>query len=207
MAHQIIKRGKHHALAIGKKPILPRMDERSGPAHVAENLAALFIMLSRVARLGSFGEFLEAWKLLWTELRAEGIAGQSRLLIAQFIAFVLLSLLSSVLEIYAAMCIGQLANKHRIWASVGAYFGIGIAESILFSRLILLRALHYTGAKPDFGLRVEMDLQSVESFEDFCGILPAINTELVWMLGLTLIVCVAQFLVTQWLLKKHLNLQ
>ena len=176
-------------------------------ASAAVSIAALYIMLSGFGQNVGFSDLWELLRTLREVLQSCGIAGQADLLVTQIIVFILLSLLSSVLKIYASMTVGQLANKHRIWASVGAYFGIGIAESILFSRLILLRALHYTGAKPDFGLRVEMDLQSVESFEDFCGILPAINTELVWMLGLTLIVCAALFFVTQWLLKKHLNLQ
>ena len=176
-------------------------------ASAAVSIAALYIMLSGFGQNVGFSDLWELLRTLREVLQSYGIAGQVNLLVTQIIVFILLSLLSSVLKIYASMTVGQLANKHRIWASVGAYFGIGIAESILFSRLILLRALHYTGAKPDFGLRVEMDLQSVESFEDFCGILPAINTELVWMLGLTLIVCAALFFVTQWLLKKHLNLQ
>ena len=176
-------------------------------ASAAVSIAALYIMLSGFGQNVGFSDLWELLRTLREVLQSYGIAGQADLLVTQIIVFILLSLLSSVLKIYASMTVGQLANKHRIWASVGAYFGIGIAESILFSRLILLRALHYTGAKPDFGLRVEMDLQSVESFEDFCGILPAINTELVWMLGLTLIVCAALFFVTQWLLKKHLNLQ
>jgi len=172
-------------------------------------IAALFIMLSRFADLGSFARLREVWTQLWTLLRAEGIAGQTRLLIAFVAVFSLLSLLSSVLEIYAAMCIGQLANKHRIWASVGAYFGLGIVRSVLYSRLLMLRALHYTGARAGSGLHFELSVNSeaMEAFNDVRTALPALNTELLWMLALTLLVCAALFVVTQWLLKKHLNLQ
>lgn len=171
------------------------------------SIAALFIMLSRFAQMGTLGEFLQAWKMLWTEMRSIGVAGQSCLLIAQVIALFLLSLLSSVLEIYAAMSIGQLAAKHRIWASVGAWFGIGIVKSVLFSRLIALRALHYTGARLGSGFHVEIDTHAAEVFGDFRTALPAINMETLLMLLLTLVFCAALFFVTQWLLKRHLNLQ
>ncbi len=167
---------------------------------------ALFIMLSRVASFGGFSEFLEGWRELWRTLAEQGIAGQARMLLIQFVVHALLTLLSSVLAIYTAMCIGQLANKHRIWASVGAYFGIGIVKSVIFSRVALLRIAHYAGAKiSDAGLAVGE--RAEEIFSDVHTALPAINTEIMLSLGLNLLICAVLFFVTQWLLKRHLNLQ
>ena len=176
-------------------------------ASAAVSIAALYIMLSRFGESGGLREFLELLRTAGEVLKAYGAAGQARLLAIQLVLFILLSLLSSVLKIYASMAVGQLADKHRIWASVGTYFGIGIAESMVYSRLLVLRALRYTGANMGFGLHVEVNPVELESFEDFCRLLPAVNTEAVWMLGLTLVFCAALFWVTQWLLKKHLNLQ
>ncbi len=176
-------------------------------ASAAVSAAALYIMLSGFGESIGVREFWEFLRSLREVLKSYGIVGQADLLMTQIVVFILLSLLSSVLKIYASMAVGQLASKHRIWASVGAYFGIGIAESTLFSRLLFLRALRHSGAKLGFGVHIDLDLQSLESFEDFCRILPSINSEVVLMLGLTLIFCAALFFVTQWLLKKHLNLQ
>ena len=170
------------------------------------SVCALAIMLGELANLSSFRSMYEGWQMLWAQLHEMGVAGQTRLLIVQSVVHVLLGLLSSVLEIYAAMCIGQLANKHRIWASVGAYFGIGIVKSVVYSRLLLLRAARYTGMSFG-GLQIRIDDSAVEAFDDIHTALPVINTELLWMLGLTLVFCAVLFFVTQWLLKKHLNLQ
>lgn len=169
--------------------------------------AALSIMLSSFMQQGTFRELREGLGRLREMLDDVGIAGQARLLLAQVILFILLELLTYVLKIYAAMSVGQLANKHRIWASVGAYFGIGIVESILYSRLAMLRVLHYTGGKLSNGLHVQLNGEAVSVFDDIHTALPAINTEVALMLVLTLLFCAALFFATQWLLKKHLNLQ
>lgn len=169
--------------------------------------AALFIMLSRFSEAGGFREFTETLRAFREVLREHGVAGQADLLLAQVIAFILLSLLSYVLKIYAAMSIGQLANKHRIWASVGAYFGIGILQSILFSRVFMLRIAHYSGAKLGGGMQLEMSGEGFKVFEDIRTALPAINGELLWVLLLNLVFCAALFIVTERLLNKRLNLQ
>ena len=168
---------------------------------------ALLMMLSRVAQLGTFAEFREAWGALWQMLGQQGLAGQSRLMLAELAVLALLSLLCSVLEIYAAMSIGQLASRHRTWAGIGAYFGIGIVKSVLFSRLALLRVAHYSGALIGSALNIEVDAHAAQVFGDVRTALPAINTELLWMLLLTLAVSAALFFLTQWLLKRRLNLQ
>ena len=175
-------------------------------ASVVVSAASLYIMLSRFGERVGFRELWDFLRAAFEVLGSYGAAGQARLLIVQLAAFILLSLLSSVLKIYASMTIGQLANKYRIWASVGAYFGVGIAESMIYSRVFILRVLRYTGGRLG-AVHAELNLDSLESFEDLCGILPTINTEVMWLLGLTLVFCAVLFYVTQWLLKKHLNLQ
>ncbi len=176
-------------------------------AGAAVSAAALYIMLSRFAETVGFLEFWKNVSVMRDILREYGVAGQADLLIGELAVLILLALLSNVLKIYASMSIGQLANKHRIWASVGAYFGIGIAESILASRILMLRAVHYSGAKLGAGLHVEISGDAMEVFDDIRTALPALNTELMWMLLLNLAFCVALFIVTERLWKKRLNLQ
>ncbi len=55
------------------------------------------------------------------------------LLIVEGVILILLSLLKSIYQIYAALAIGQTANKHRILLSLGAYIGISVAMTILFA--------------------------------------------------------------------------
>ena len=54
---------------------------------------------------------------------------------------------------------------------------------------------------------MEVSGDALEVFDDIRTALPAINTELDWMLLLNLAFCAALFIVTQRLLKKRLNLQ
>ncbi len=167
-------------------------------------MAALFIMLSQVVQLGSFQELAQWWNEVRAVLAQAGIAGWCRLLIAQFIFYILLSLLLSVLEIYAAMSVGQLVNRHRIWMSVGAYFGIEIVRSTLMTQLVMLRALrYYTGLKggnePEFSFG--------GTFDNFRTALPALNLEALLMILFTLLFCAGLFFLTRWILKRHLNLQ
>ncbi|HIU96107.1 MAG TPA: hypothetical protein IAD25_05265 [Candidatus Copromorpha excrementipullorum] len=58
------------------------------------------------------------------------------LVIVEAIILLVLSVLKSVYQIYAALAIGQLANKHRILLSLGAYIGISMIMSILFLLIV-----------------------------------------------------------------------
>lgn len=58
------------------------------------------------------------------------------LVIVEAIILLVLGVLKSVYQIYAALAIGQLANKHRILLSLGAYIGISMIMSILFLLIV-----------------------------------------------------------------------
>lgn len=58
------------------------------------------------------------------------------LFFAEGVILVVLTLLKSIYQIYASLAIGQMANKHRILPSLGAYIGINIAVTILFVILV-----------------------------------------------------------------------
>jgi len=45
----------------------------------------------------------------------------------------ILSLLQTILLVYFSICIGQLCGKHKIWGSIGAYFGISFSINMLVS--------------------------------------------------------------------------
>ena len=45
----------------------------------------------------------------------------------------ILNLLHTILLVYFSICIGQLCGKHKIWGSIGAYFGISFSINMLVS--------------------------------------------------------------------------
>ncbi len=58
------------------------------------------------------------------------------LVIVEAVILLVLGILKSVYQIYAALAIGQLANKHRILLSLGAYIGISMIMSILLLLIV-----------------------------------------------------------------------
>ena len=54
------------------------------------------------------------------------------LIMAELLILIILSVLKSIYQVYAALAIGQLANKYRILLAIGAYIGISIAVTVLF---------------------------------------------------------------------------
>ena len=183
------------------------------------SIAALVIMLFGTTGLVDWRDLLYNASWIWNEgwdyLRAKGADTQAALLIVQTVVDGLMSVVSLILTVYAAMSIGQLSNRHRVWASIGAYFGITIARSIASSTLFantMLRSFsswvlgdlnfvviggadgsgtyYYNGA--EYGVR---------------EFLASFNTYLLFQLIFELAVCVLLFWGSQRLLKKRLNLQ
>lgn len=63
-----------------------------------------------------FYDFVMVWQSMWEMAGAEGI-----LILVEMILIGLLLCGLGILQMYVAMCIGQLFQKHRILASIGAY--------------------------------------------------------------------------------------
>lgn len=164
------------------------------------SVLALWIMLGGVLNLLdiNWSEFMEFWRDLRQALAREGATGQAILLAVQGTLVSLLSVFQFILSVYAAMCVGQLVNTHRIWASIGAYFGINIAQSTFFSQVgggVL--------ASRFFGTTV----YSYEGPISVARELARVNELFLWCLVLELIFCAALFFAGTWILRKRLNLQ
>lgn len=54
------------------------------------------------------------------------------LVVIEILIVLVMSLLKSIYQIYASLAIGQLAGKHRILLSLGAYIGLNIVLTVLF---------------------------------------------------------------------------
>ena len=164
----------------------------------AVSVLALWIMLGGVLHLIDISEFMEFWRELRWRLAEEGATGQAVLLAVQVVTSTLLSVFQFILSAYAAMCVGQLVNAHRIWASIGAYFGVSVAKSTLFSQ-VGGRVL----AARFFGTTV----YSYEGPISVVRELARVNELLLWYLALELLFCAALFFAGTWILRKRLNLQ
>ncbi|MCM1150044.1 MAG: hypothetical protein NC319_08205 [Butyricicoccus sp.] len=164
---------------------------------IAGMIVSLVSMLAIFMGLPEFGwsELREVFSSLregigW--LSRNGYLGQTVLFFVELIAELILETCQFVLMAYAAMCIGQLASRHRVWASIGAYFGIQIAESFVTQLL----------GEANF----DRILDSGEVFRGLDSITGA-NIALGILLAETLVMCAAMFFVSSVLLKKKLNLQ
>jgi len=208
---------------LGREGYLMNVLPVSKSAHVWSKLivAAVWTILSSVLSVaavfilvGGFAQFAnlpEIWRSIWAEISRNDCTSQGVVLVTLVLVMVLVTVLSRVLQIYASMCIGQLANKHRIWASVGAYFGIGIVQSMIVSRFVLSRFSQdvleqITGDNVSINVSLAAD-SAVPAVNTMREALVSINTELAWSLALTVLISAVLFFVTQWILKKHLNLQ
>ena len=60
------------------------------------------------------------------------------LVIIEVLFILVAGVLESIYQIYAAMAIGQLADKHRLIASLGAYIGIDVVLTSLASALFVI---------------------------------------------------------------------
>lgn len=96
--------------------------------------AALLLILAGVSDLhGVFVTGFEYIPEVIDELRRNGLMGQSVLAAVLIALNALFAVLSNILQCYTAMSVGQLFNKHRVWASIGVYFGISVVLSIFIS--------------------------------------------------------------------------
>ncbi len=110
-------------------------------------------------------------------------------LIVEIKLFVIISTVCTTLIIYAALCLGQLFNKHRIAASFGAYIGIALLLQVVFTsieKIGLFRALAFTILKNK-------------------TIAPNLITGV--LIAICLICATAAFFTTNYLLKNKLNLE
>ena len=88
------------------------------------------LVLAGVSGLETIPEMFGALGAIWEE------EPRMVLVIVEAIILLVLSVLKSVYQKYAALAIGQLSNKHRILLSLGAYIGISMIMSILFLLIV-----------------------------------------------------------------------
>lgn len=109
------------------------------------------------------------------------------------------SIASSVLQIYAAIMIGHQAAKHKVALAVGAYFGISVVLSVAASIVmnILYRAVP--------GGAWNALANWVSGMNETPMLL--VHTLLLGYFVLNLLLAVIFFAVTEWMMRRNLNLE
>lgn len=161
--------------------------------------AAFLIMLFGLSELADvdWRVFFSDFSKFISYLRDENLAGPAVLAIVQFVLLMVVCSFEFVLTAYAAMCIGQLANNHRTLASIGAYFGLDIVQSLITNLANEGGYFNIVSMVPSGTDYTEYARRSLVSTNQFMALL----------LLLTAAICAAMFFVSSILLKKKLNLQ
>ena len=166
----------------------------SASAHIANKLisALLWILLTGVAAvvtvliIGFFGAELYSIPNIWKYI-SPYINDNMVMMIVEMVVLSVMGLVKTVLQIYAAVTIGHQARQHVTLASIGAYIGVMIFESLagrVFMAIFPAMEKH------------------MEQFSDFGEFqLFAIPSML-----MTLFFIVIYFIICKTLLEKRLNL-
>ncbi len=124
------------------------------------------------------------------------------LIAVEFLILCVASLLKSIYQIYAAISIGQLVNRHRVLASLGAYLGISIVLMTLAG--ILFSSFSQSNMWYQFSIWIESHSAAIPQ-EGLSGSAPSQVVMLVLFL-MTAVQLAAFHVVTERLLTKKLNL-
>ncbi|MVB11552.1 hypothetical protein CAFE_22710 [Caprobacter fermentans] len=119
----------------------------------------------------------------------------AHLIAIEIIILIILGFLSNIVEIYAAIVVGNLAGRHKLLAGIGAYLGFGIVEQIVTSLL-------FSG----FNRQIEEYFQSFHYSNNLFPAEPA-EVALLVMILYTAVFGVAFYFFTNWMLTRKLNLE
>ena len=125
--------------------------------------------------------------------------------ILEITLFVIVSAVSSILHVYLALIIGGIVSqKHKILASIGFYFVINIAVSILSTILSYFLGTNMVVTAESFN-GMHWDTQDALSLYNqiFGAVQPYYWTFLVFSVA----VCAAYFILSHYFLKSKLNLE
>ena len=113
-----------------------------------------------------------------------------------FIVITLLSTLYSTLIFYACICIGQLANKARIWLAVGCYFTYAAIVEILYTVFMIV-------------INVIAETVDMTKFFDFISENPHLSLHVLFITIILLLsaLIIVFYIVTHKIISKRLNLE
>ncbi|MBW7573252.1 hypothetical protein [Caproiciproducens faecalis] len=117
------------------------------------------------------------------------------MILLESLVLMVIGVLSQVLSIYAAITIGNLSSKHKILLGIGAYLGFGVIEQIITS--VLASSFEGTISRYFESLRLAAVSDQVL----------AAQYVLLALVIYMFVFGAAYYFLTNWLLKKKLNLE
>lgn len=159
------------------------------PSIVWTILSIGVIILSMLIVSGAWGDFFTSIGSSISLLAEEFGAGMVALGMILVGLLMFVSGIAAILKFYTAMSVGQLSDNYKIAASFAAYIGIEIAESII--EMIAIAVLGR------FLIHTQVTLENLDA-----NAVMALAMMLVYMI----INASVYFIITERLLRKHLNL-
>jgi hypothetical protein len=160
--------------------------------------AVVYLSLSIMAFSGM------EWSAMIDAIRSLGLpAVDLTFFTVEFIAFILLSLATSILTIYASMALSMVANKHRVALSFAFYIGLTTVTQIILSVIFQLFVIPNTHMTHVFN---EVTVVSAQEFFT-TDVIATIHNWTGIMLFITLGFGAAMYFLTRFMLKNKLNLQ
>lgn len=152
--------------------------------------ASVFIIAANAETLTSFSRFCAEIAELYSRYGLH-----AHLIVFEFFILCIVGFSGSVLEIYAAITVGNLAGRHKMLAGFGAYIGFGVVEQILTS--VLVNAFGETIASYFRAFHYSVDYYPPEPVE----------LALFGIFVYTAVFFVAFYFLTNWMLSRKLNLE
>lgn len=102
------------------------------------NITSAVVSVFSVLVLALDQESMREFSQMWSEMldAMSKMNSSVYVIIFQTIVLILLSILVAILNMYVAMAIGHLVQKHRVAGALGAFFVIGLAEQIVMTVFI-----------------------------------------------------------------------
>ena len=161
---------------------------------VTTQMVNILAVIVSVAIL-TFGDLaVEIGKAAWYLLKmlADACDGQLPILAIEAAIALVLMLSMNLLLYYSCICIGQMSNKRRILASVGAYFGYYVIAQAFETLLLIVFAF------------VDMEKVSIWMLEHMVA---TAHIGFCYYIVQSLVLDVVFFLICHYLMKRRLNLE
>lgn len=158
---------------------------------VSSVVVAIFSVVIIAYKKGMIAGIVKGFSILMSQLKGQWSASVSLITFEIFIG-ILLSLITGILLIYAAIAIGHLFSKHKMLASFGAFIVFNIIQQIFFMLSVNLLS----------GVAQYMNIQlTLNNNQEIIKLIFALGIIFIGLFG------TAYFALTNFILSKRLNLE
>lgn len=150
---------------------------------------SIFILLVNSETIENFSKFCMEIGQFFTENGSIAYA-----ILAECIILLIVGILSSTLQIYASITLGNMCSKHKLLAGFGAYIGFGIIQQTVMSIIMNINNPNY------------IFIESNKTYLSAMNTLNAISQWLLIMIVFSVIFGAAFYFFTDWMLNRKLNI-